>query len=888
MTPFERKIEALKLFDTLVKINGPEREPRLLALAQSDPELAHEVQRLLDAEAAETDAREQSLQGLSRTVLTTPAAESLNVSKSFAARLEVGSLIGSFTLLRPVGQGGMGEVWLAERRMSEAAGDFVQQVALKLLKRGMDSEILVRRFVQERRILAELNHPHIARFIDGGISADGRLYYAMEFVEGVSITEYARHHKLDARARVQLMSEVCDAVAHAQTRLVVHRDLKPSNILVDKNAQPRVLDFGIAKLLDSSESDQTATEMRAMTLGYAAPEQILGESISTATDVYALGVILYELLTGTLPHQRRGTLANLADTVRLESIERPSAALRRGNIETARAAREIAGDLDTVLLMALRQEPARRYANAAAFGSDLQAWLADKAVAAQPDTRGYRARTFVRRNRVVVGGASAVFLALGAGLSAALWQAGVAREQTAQARAQSAIAQEASTRTERVKAFMMQIFVSADPMRNAAAKPATLAEAFDAALTRIDSDLKDDPKLQIDVLDDFSEILANQGRAEQALPLINRALKLAEATYPSNSPIIAGSLANRAAINHALDQPSIPDLERAVAILEPHALAMPLQLSGVLNSLCTAYSVGGDPSRASPICDRMIAIFRQSGNETCFDFGGALYNAGTVKIRLGLYLEAESLLREAERLCTELSGEKAMPLVYILGSLADIEFRKGRMDVVMQINQRRLSILGEVFLGDHELKAKVFTALGKDRIEQQPLEAIQNLDQAIAMYERMGSRWVVLPLLVRARAALKLQGDAAAMPFLDRALGVCMLKQMDHINCDEIRANRAAFIARLGNGKLALAEVQAAMQAIEKRGQASESEYAGALESKAIALIVLNRKAEATTAQNDAIARYQELFGNAHPETIRARSILKTLGEPRNPAAVSQ
>ena len=241
MTPIERQSKALQLFDTLVELPAAERESHLLALAQNDPELAEEVQRLLAADAAESGMLDHGVHAVARTVL-----DALNVEKSLAEGLQAGSVIGGFTLLRPLGQGGMGEVWLAERRQTQSEGDFVQQVALKLLKRGMDSEALVRRFVQERRILAELNHPHIARFIDGGISADGRLYYAMEFVEGVSMLQYARQNKLGVRDCVQLMAEVCDAVAHAQAHLVVHRDLKPSNILVDKNAQPRVLDFGIA------------------------------------------------------------------------------------------------------------------------------------------------------------------------------------------------------------------------------------------------------------------------------------------------------------------------------------------------------------------------------------------------------------------------------------------------------------------------------------------------------------------------------------------------------------------------------------------------------------------------------------------------------------------
>ena len=220
-----------------------------------------------------------------------------------------------------------------------------------------------------------------------------------------------------------------------------------------------------------------------------------------------------------------------------------------------------------------------------------------------------------------------------------------------------------------------------------------------------------------------------------------------------------------------------------------------------------------------------------------------------------------------------------MPLVHILASIANIEFRKGNLEAVKQINQRRLRILGDVFPGDHGLKAEVATELGAELIEQKPLEAIRYLDQAIAMYERMDSRWVVLPLFHRAQVERNLHGDAAAMPILDRALNVCALKKMDHINCDELRANRAASIAHLGDGKRAIEEVETAMRVIERRGQDSENEYAAALASKSIALYVLGRQADAVAARNQAIALYETLFGKEHPETINARKNLDGVGE---------
>jgi len=541
MTPIERQSKALQLFDTLVELAPAEREAQLLTLAQSDPELAQEVQRLLAADAADSGMLDHGVHAVAKTVL-----DALNVEKSLAAGVQGGTLIGGFTLLRPLGQGGMGEVWLAERRQTQAQGDFVQQVALKLLKRGMDSEALVRRFVQERRILAELNHPHIARFIDGGISADGRLYYAMEFVEGVSMLQYARQNNLGVRECVQLMAEVCDAVAHAQAHLVVHRDLKPSNILVDKNAQPRVLDFGIAKLLDSSDPHhQTASELRAMTPIYAAPEQILGEPISTATDVYALGVILYQLLTGALPHQRSGALIGLADTVRLENIERPSAVLRRAGpthrgqttqADQTRAAREIAGDLDTVLLMALRQDPARRYANAAAFGSDLRAWLVGMPVAAQLDTRGYRIRNFVRRNRGVVGGASAVFLALLIGLSAAIWQAGVAREQAKRAEREAAS-------SGRITYFALSLVNDLNPHGRANTEAKTPQQLLSASLGRARLELSNDPEARAIMLDKLGMLISATGDLALAENALQEAIEIATPRKAKELPTMQFNLA---------------------------------------------------------------------------------------------------------------------------------------------------------------------------------------------------------------------------------------------------------------------------------------------------------------------------------------------------------
>ena len=676
MSEHNLKFQALQLFDTLVELPERDRELRLLALTQQAPELAQEVQRLLAADAANSGLLDHGVENVAQTFIT-----ALHTDDAIGG-LRPGALVGGFKLMRPIGVGGMGEVWLAERRVAQADGDFVQHVALKLLKRGMDSELLVRRFLQERRILAELNHPHIARFIDGGITVDGRLYYAMEFVEGVSMLDYARQKKLGVRGCVALMIEICDAVAHAQAHLVVHRDLKPSNILVDDHNQPRVLDFGIAKLIDSSDPNQTASEMRAMTPVYAAPEQILGEAISTATDVYALGVILYQLLTGTLPNQRSGTLASLADEVRKETIERPSVALRRAaqthsgqttQLDPVRAARELVGDLDTILLMALRLEPARRYANAAAFGNDLRAWLAGMPVAAQLDTRGYRVRTFVRRNRAMVGGASAVFLALLAGLSVALWQAGVARGQALRA-------EKAALKATEVNRF----FVGRLENRRNASADLLMRDWIAESLPALKTDLANSPEARAEVGVSLATSLSILGQKREAIRAFDTAIAELEALhYDGALPTRASALQARASANLDLDNQAAAerDLQASMALIDqiPNQTdAVKLTRISARTTLLRLANAHGDSRQALAIgqanlADR-IALLGANAPALAVDY----HNISTTQSMLGDYDGAERGAKRALELLA-LGTDSGARSSFVYNTLFVVEMGRGNL-----------------------------------------------------------------------------------------------------------------------------------------------------------------------------------------------------------------
>lgn len=409
MTP-ERWRRIDELFRTVAEQPTAERGEYLTRVCGDDADLRREVLELLAHDPPDSFLHDPIKQAT--LAVTNEAADEL-----------LGRHIGPYRLTRLIGRGGMGAVYEAVRDDDQ----FQQRVALKLIKRGMDSDFVRERFLRERQILAGLEHPHIARLFDGGATAEGLPYFVMEFVEGEPITDYCCRLSLDEK--LKLFRDVCAAVQHAHQKLVVHRDLKPSNIMVTAEGTPKLLDFGIAKLLSPDPGEavtRTETAVRLMTPDYASPEQVRGETITTSSDVYSLGIVLYELLTGRRPYQ--------FDTYAPQAIERvvcdtvappPSEAARTGAATTP--ARQLEGDLDNIVMMALRKEPERRYRSVEQFSEDLQRYLSGLPVTARADTFGYRTSKFVRRNRVAVLAAALVLLSLLGGIAVATRSARQAR-----------------------------------------------------------------------------------------------------------------------------------------------------------------------------------------------------------------------------------------------------------------------------------------------------------------------------------------------------------------------------------------------------------------------------------------------------------------------------
>lgn len=645
---------AASLFADLVELEPEARRERLDQLERSDAVLAGVVREMLAADASGAGPLERL-----RDEVATAASERL----LGAAATPPFERLGAWRLLERLGAGGMGEVWAGERE----DGGFAQRAAIKLVRAGFASEAVVARFELERQVLARLEHPAIARVLDGGVAPDGRPWFAMELVEGVPITEHARARELSLERRLRLMIEVCSAVDAAHRSLVVHRDLKPSNILVTAEGRPKLLDFGLAKLLEPELDPRlTRTEMRALTPAYAAPEQVLGEPVTTATDVWALGVVLYELVTGRLPHRREARSGPaLEREIERETIEGPAAAIRRDPAAAPAWPHHLSRDLDTIVLQALRREPARRYPTAVALGADLERLLDGRPISARSDSVGYRAAKFARRHRVAVASAVFVLLALVGGLVAALISARRAERE--------------ARRALEVQGFLVDLFEAADPERALGAE-ITARQLLDAGVAELERGLTGEPEVQAALFDTVAQIERRIGRYDSAERLARVAIERRTASFGADALETAEARLTLAEVlfSQGEVEPAGEQFRTAHAALERARDARPEVLVRAGLGLAEAELYLGNNQRALEISERVLARALEAWGEEHATTASALLLHGQLLDPAGRYTEAVAEIERATAILERKLGpdhprtsEARLGLAEFVGYLGD-------------------------------------------------------------------------------------------------------------------------------------------------------------------------------------------------------------------------
>jgi serine/threonine protein kinase len=458
----ERREQVKRLFQSALELEPDMRAGFLEEACGGDITLKEEVEALIALrEGVEAFNKTATVPDRHDTFYDEPTAPlgpghtSVLGEPAFSSHHPHSQFIDRYRIIREIGRGGMGSVYLAAR----ADDEFQKLVAIKVLKRGMDTEFTIRRFRTERQILAALDHTNIGKLLDGGTTPDGRPFFVMEYIEGQPLIDYCNSRNLSTRERLELFRAVCSAVQYAHQNLVIHRDIKPSNILVTSDGVPKLLDFGIAKLLnpDGHQADHTATSMRLLTPQYASPEQVRGDAITTATDLYLLGVLIYELLTGQRPYQITSSAPHeILKAICDQEPDKPSTAVTRVgksgdtggknksaatgehtskdlNARIEKLRRQLSGDLDNIVLMAMRKEPERRYGSVAELSEDIRRHLEGRPVRARKDTFSYRSSKFIKRNRAGVIAAALIALILVGGIITTTWQARVARNERARA-----------------------------------------------------------------------------------------------------------------------------------------------------------------------------------------------------------------------------------------------------------------------------------------------------------------------------------------------------------------------------------------------------------------------------------------------------------------------
>jgi eukaryotic-like serine/threonine-protein kinase len=772
----------------------------------------------------------------------------------------MGDRIGQYRVLRTLGVGGMGEVYLAER----ADAEFEQQVAIKVVHGGSLARGIQSRLKIERQILAQLDHPNIAHLLDGGSLPDGTAYIVMEYVDGIPIDAFCDSNRLDIATRLKLFQTVCVAVHYAHQNLIVHRDLKPSNILVTAAGVPKLLDFGIAKLLDDRQAMHhtlavTHADIRVMTPDHASPEQVRGQAITTSSDVYVLGVLLYKLLTGTGPF--------VISSMRLTDIERAicekdpplpshsintedSAALsiaEARNTTAGRLRRTLGGDLDNIVLMAMRKEPERRYSSSQQMAGDIQRYLEGKPVIARRDTMSYRTIKFISRHWLpVTAGASAVLLTLAFAATTYVQSLRIAAERD-RAAEQRVMAERERARAEEVSSFLVNLFKLSDPQENRG-NQVTARELLDSGAKRLQAGLQDQPATKAALLSTVGAVYDSLGQYKEALPILNESLTL---------------------------QPQSRDKSRIATLLE----------------LGRARTGAGDLSGAEAPLQEALHLSQDFGAASQ-ESGRSLWALGVLRYQQGRFVDAKRLYNRSLDIL-EAASAPPTDVSALLDDLAQVYVAQQQWALAKQTYERALEVDRRVLGDDHPRVAERLNNLAIVAQNLGDLKLAETLFRdAIRRHERAYGDQHPDTGTVRGNYGLLLQREgrlAEAEPLLRNALDVQLkLSGPDNYNVAYARVSLAMLLHDQGTLGAAESEFRTALAVYEKSLPANHQYRAALLMHFARLLVDRGKFAEALAMSEQSLNIWNATSPALSQYTAQAHAIhayaLAHLGKPREAA----
>ncbi len=708
-----------ELFHRALDLPESEQDKFLRNAAGDDQELLDELLGLLEA-----DRQENSL-------LDSSAGSLLDLKPSVVE----GKRIGPYRIIRQIGSGGMGAVYLAER----ADGHFDQQVALKIIKRGMDTDDILARFAMERQILAGLNHPNIAGLFDGGITDDGLPWFSMEHIEGKPITDYCDEHQLNIRQRLALFGQVCRTVEYAQHNLVVHRDLKPSNILVTADGTVKLLDFGIAKLVGETADNEissslTRTGLRVMTPRYASPEQINGEAVTTASDVYSLGVVLYQLLTGTSPYRDDLPPRELERAIVEDDPTKPSSRFntsqRLSNTELMKLRAEsrgaqpprlrklLAGDIDTITTTALAKPVKRRYQSAGRLANDIERYLAGRPIAARAESVLYRTSRFLSRNRLPMAAALVVLLALISLVT--FYTVRLANERDR--------AQMEASKARQVSDFLLELFESADPNQTAG-ETITVRQVLATGRNQIDEQLSSQPELQAEMLATLGTVFLQLGDMAVADTLYTRAYEIRTRLFTAPHEQIARSLQDMAVLKHDQgDHDSARVLYEQSLAMSRELFSQPDPLLGTaLNNYAALLRDFAEYKASESLLIEALEVRRAVFGEVHADVAHTMNHLGRIYYYLEDYDRAEPLARRALEIRREVLGTVHVETVASLGALGGLLAMKNEYAESTELYTEALGAIRKLYGRSHHFVGAITASLANVRLRAGDAVAAESL-----------------------------------------------------------------------------------------------------------------------------------------------------------------